>query len=103
MDNALSLKDLQQELEKLQDWALNTLPQTSITRTYKLETFDQVIDFVNKLLFLMKEQEQQPRITIDDKRVSVTLANTTINGVTIKNIKQARMIDQEYQKYRQEA
>ncbi len=89
----LNLQQLQQELEKLPGWELSMITDTSIEKTFKLESFEKAIMFVNEIA--KQIEKPNPKIAIDENMVKITIT-TPGQGVTTQNIKQARQIEDIY-------
>ena len=67
---------------------------TSISRTWILRDFDQAMNFANAIADVARKINHHPSITIDFKKVTITLTTHRVMGLTIHDFLVAKQIDQ---------
>ena len=91
MDN-LSIKEIHDRLQELQGWEMSDY--TSIYKQFEFNSFKEAMDFVNKVGEEAAKQYHYPEITIRNNIVRLTLTTPEENGLTYKDFKLAKIIEQ---------
>lgn len=87
----LSIKDIHDRLEELKDWELNG---NEITKEFRFNDFKEAMEFVQKVGEEVSHQYHYPEITMRNSKVSITLTTPEENGLTYKDFKLAKIIEQ---------
>ncbi|MGH7863622.1 MAG: 4a-hydroxytetrahydrobiopterin dehydratase [Candidatus Binataceae bacterium] len=89
----LTDKQIEQELEDLPGWEYK---DGAISKLYRFKEFRDGIEFVNRISQLAELQDHHPDMTINYTRVGFRCSTHSEGGVTDKDIKLARDIEDAY-------
>ena len=87
----LSIKDVHDRLEELQDW---DLIGHQITKEFDFKDFKEALEFVQKVGEESGREHHFPDIFIRHNKVTITLTTHDEGGLTYKDFKLARIIEQ---------
>jgi 4a-hydroxytetrahydrobiopterin dehydratase len=87
----LSADEVQNHLNSLSEWQLDT--QGQITKTVTLDGFAQALLFVNAVGWLAEQMQHHPDILIQWNKVRLTLSTHDAGGLTNKDFALAARID----------
>lgn len=86
----LNLVNIQQRMSNLKDWALEG---SAIMKEFNFSSFNESIEFTNKVAEISKKQEHHPEIIINCDSVRLILTTINENGLTEKDFDVAEEID----------
>lgn len=86
----LLLKDIIKNLEKVRGWKLE---RNKIVREFIFNNFIESISFVNKIAEAAEKEQHHPDISIRYNKVKIILSTHSVNGVTDKDFRLAKLID----------
>lgn len=87
----LSADKIEQELKSLQGWEFK---DNSISKLFRFNEFMDGIRFVNQVAPIAEADDHHPDIHINYTRVTFVCSTHTDGGVTEKDLKLARQIEQ---------
>ncbi len=87
----LSDQEIQKALGELKRWKRNG---AAIERTFEFPSFMPGIEFVNKVARAAEEANHHPDITINYNKVTMSLTSHDSGGVTARDVKMAKKIDE---------
>lgn len=87
----LSIKEIHDRLEELKGWEL--IGQ-EITKEFHLKDFKEAMEFVQKVGEEAEREHHHPDILIRYNKVTLTLTTHEEGGLTYKDFKLARVIEQ---------
>ena len=87
----LSIKEIHDRLEELKDWELIG---NEITKEFKFDSFKESMEFAQKVGEEAEREHHHPDILIRYNKVTITLTTHDANGLTYKDFKLARIIEQ---------
>ena len=87
----LSIKEIHERLEELKDWELI---EHQITKEFHFKDFKEAMEFVNKIAEEAERIDHHPDILIRYNKVSITLTTHSAGGLTYKDFKLAKVIEQ---------
>ena len=87
----LSIKEIHERLEELKGWEMLG---NEITKEFNLKDFKEAMEFVNKVGEEAERENHHPDILIKYNRVIITLTTHSANGLTYKDFKLAKIIEQ---------
>lgn len=80
MQSRLEIKEIQKQLENLPLWDFSS---ETISKTYQLVDFKQVVEFVNRVAELAEQMDHHPDILIFGcNKVKITLSTHSARGLT---------------------
>lgn len=86
----------ERQLETLPHWSVaGKEKKISMRRAYSYATFAEAIDFVNRVAELAENADHHPNISIHFNKVFLILSTHSARGLTEKDFKLARQIDDE--------
>ncbi len=89
----LSLDRIQQELQSLPGWEFKN---EAISKLFRFNQFPEGIEFVNRVARIAEADDHHPDIHINYTRVTFTCSTHSEGGVTEKDLKLARRIEEEF-------
>jgi 4a-hydroxytetrahydrobiopterin dehydratase len=87
----LSPDEVTARLKDLKDW---TLERTAITRRFKFKDFRGAVDFLDRITAVADEQNHHPDVAIHWNEVTLTLWTHASGGLTERDFRLAKTIDQ---------
>ena len=87
----LSIKDIHERLQELKDWELIG---HEITKEFHFNDFKEAMEFVQKIGEESERENHHPDILIRYNKVTLTLTTHSANGLTYKDFKLAKIIEQ---------
>lgn len=84
------LKEIQENMEKLNDWALEG---NIIVKDCTFKDFKEALEFINKVGEIAEKHTHQPDIMISYNRVKLSLTTHSEGGLTQKDFDVALEID----------
>ena len=87
----LSIKEIHDRLEELKDWELIG---NEITNEFPFKDFKEAMEFVQKIGEEAEREHHHPDIFIRYNKVTITLTTHDANGLTYKDFKLAKIIEQ---------
>ena len=87
----LSIKEIHDRLGELKDWELIG---NEITKEFRFSDFKEAMEFVQKVGEESAREYHYPDIFIRNSKVSITLTTHDENGLTYKDFKLAKIIEQ---------
>ena len=87
----LSIKEIHERLEELKGW---DLIGHGITKEFHLKDFREAMEFVQKIGEESEREHHHPDIFIRYNKVTLTLTTYDANGLTYKDFKLAKIIEQ---------
>ncbi len=87
----LSIKDIHDRLDELKDWELIG---HEITKEFRFKDFKEAMEFVHKIGEEAEREHHHPDILIRYNKVTINLTTHDANGLTYKDFKLARIIEQ---------
>jgi 4a-hydroxytetrahydrobiopterin dehydratase len=90
----LSAEQIEKELEELPGWEYK---DGAISKLFRFKEFRDGIEFVNHISQVAELQDHHPDMTISYTRVGFRCATHSEGGVTEKDIKLARDIEQAFE------
>lgn len=88
----LSIKEIHDRLQELNGWEMSD--HTSIFKEFGFADFKEAMEFAQKVGEEAQRQNHHPDILIQYKKVTLTLTTHDANGLTYKDFKMARIIEQ---------
>ncbi|MBI3027327.1 4a-hydroxytetrahydrobiopterin dehydratase [Candidatus Woesearchaeota archaeon] len=88
----LSIKEVHDRLQELSGWEMSD--HTSIFKEFEFESFKEAMEFVNKVAEEAQRQNHHPDILIRYNKVTLTLTTHDEGGITYKDFKMAKIIEQ---------
>lgn len=88
----LSIKEVHDRLQELEGWEISDY--ASIFKEFEFANFKEAMEFVNKVAEEAQRQNHHPDILIRYKRVTLTLTTHDEHGLTYKDFKMAKIIEQ---------
>ncbi len=92
MEEHLSIKEVHDRLQELSGWEM--LDYTSIYKEFEFANFKEAMDFAQKVGENAAHEYHYPEIKIKNNKVRLTLTTPDENGLTYKDFKLAKIIDQ---------
>ena len=92
MEEHLSIKDIHDRLQELPGWEMPS--HTEIAKEFEFANFKEAADFVQKVGEEAERQHHYPDILIRNNRVLLTLTTPEEGGLTYKDFKLAKIIEQ---------
>lgn len=87
----LSIKEIHDRLEELKDWELIG---HEITKEFHFNDFKEAMEFVQKVGEEAEREKHFPDISVRNNKVTITLTTYDAAGLTYKDFKMARVIEQ---------
>lgn len=87
----LSIKEIYDRLEELNGWELIG---NEITKEFHFNSFREAMEFVQKIGEEAEREQHHPDIFIRYNRVAITLTTHSAGGLTYKDFKLARIVEQ---------
>lgn len=87
----LSVNEIHKRLEELDGWEMTN---DGISKRFEFEDFRKAMEFVNKIAEEAEKENHHPDITINYSKVTLFLVTHSANGLTHKDFKLAKIIDQ---------
>jgi len=87
----LSIKDIHDRLSELEDWEMIG---HEITKEFHFNDFKEAMEFVQKIGEEAQREHHFPDIFIRNNKVSITLTTHEEGGLTYKDFKLAKIIEQ---------
>ena len=87
----LSIKDIHDRLSELEGWEMHG---SEIVKEFEFENFKQAMEFVQKVGEEAERENHHPDIFIRYNQVTITLTTHDAGGLTYKDFKLARVIEQ---------
>jgi len=87
----LSIKEIHDRLEELKDWEMTG---HEITKEFNFKNFKEAMEFVQKVGEEAEREHHHPDIFIRYNKVTITLTTHSANGLTYKDFKLAKVIEQ---------
>lgn len=87
----LSIKEIYDRLEELNGWELIG---NEITKEFHFKDFKEAMEFVQKIGEEAEREQHHPDIFIRYNRVAITLTTHSAGGLTYKDFKLARIVEQ---------
>ena len=87
----LSIKDIHERLEELQDWELIG---HEITKEFDFSSFKEALEFIHKIGEEAERIKHFPDIYIRNSKVTINLTTHEAGGLTFEDFKMARIIEQ---------
>ncbi len=91
MDN-LSIKEIHDRLQELHGWEMSGYD--AIYKEFEFNDFKEAMDFVHKVGENASREFHYPEIMIKNNKVVITLTTPEENGLTYKDFKLAKIIEQ---------
>lgn len=88
----LSIKEVHDRLQELEGWEMSDY--ASIFKEFEFPNFREAIEFVQKVGDEAQRQNHHPDILIKYNKVTLTLTTHDENGLTYKDFKLAKIIEQ---------
>ena len=90
----LSLKEIQDEMQELRDWFIES---SSITKDFSFKDFKESLNFVNKVGEIAEKHDHHPDIMINYNLVRLSLTTHSEKGLTKKDFDVAKEVDKIWQ------
>ncbi len=87
----LSIKEIHDRLEELKDWEMI---EHEISKEFNFKNFKEAMEFVQKVGEEAEREHHHPDIFIRYNKVTITLTTHSANGLTYKDFKLAKIIEQ---------
>ena len=87
----LSIKEIHDRLMELEGW---NLTGHEITKEFNFENFKEAMEFVQKIGEESARERHYPDIAIRNRIVTINLTTHDANGLTYKDFKLAKVIEQ---------
>ena len=91
MSNVLTEAEIDASLQSLPGWAR---AGGTIQRVFQLDDFAQAMEFVNKIARAAEAANHHPDILINYNKVTLTLVSHDSGGVTQRDLRMARKINE---------
>ena len=88
----LSIKEIHDRLQELSGWEMSDY--SSIYKEFEFKDFREAMDFVQKVGDSAGHEYHYPDILIRNNKVTLTLTTPEENGLTYKDFKLAKIIEQ---------
>lgn len=92
---ALYLEEILEEISKIKGW--QEINQDYIQKTFLFLDYKEALDFTNKISKVAEAQQHHPEITLKYGKVIIKLSTHEPEGITIKDIELAKLIDEIYE------
>lgn len=93
----LSPDAIRQQLQSLSGWELK---DNAISKLFRFDEFLEGIEFVNRVARIAEAADHHPDIQINYTRVTCACSTHSDGGVTEKDLKLARQIEEEFARER---
>ncbi len=90
MTEPLSHEFINDKIQELKGWELQG---RKIVKLYEFPSFMPAIDFVNRIAPLAEKADHHPDISINYRRVTLSLSTHSEGGLTLKDFDLAQKID----------
>ena len=87
----LSIKEIHDRLEELKDWEMMG---HEISKEFNFKNFKEAMEFVQKVGEEAEREHHHPDIFIRYNKVTITLTTHSAGGLTYKDFKLAKVIEQ---------
>ncbi|MBI3036054.1 4a-hydroxytetrahydrobiopterin dehydratase [Candidatus Woesearchaeota archaeon] len=87
----LSIREIHDRLAELEGWDMYN---NEIMKEFDFEDSKKAMEFANKVTEEAERQHHRPSIRIDKNKVAISLTTHDANGLTYKDFKLARIIEQ---------
>ena len=87
----LSIREIYDRLSELEGWEMHG---NEIVKEFKFENFKEAMEFVQKIGEEAEREHHHPDINIKYNKVELRLTTHDENGITYKDFKLARIIEQ---------
>lgn len=87
----LSIKEIHDRLEELKGWEMTG---SEISKEFNFENFREAMEFAQKVGEEAEREHHHPDILIRYNKVTTTLTTHDANGLTYKDFKLAKIIEQ---------
>ena len=87
----LSVNEIHKRLEELDGW---DMLDDGISKCFEFEDFKKAMEFANKIAEEAEKENHHPDITICYNKVTIFLVTHSANGLTHKDFRLAKVIDQ---------
>ena len=87
----LSIKEIYDRLSELEGWELTG---NEITKEFNFNSHKEAVEFVQKIGQEAERENHHPNISIRQNIVTINLTTHDANGLTYKDFKMARIIEQ---------
>jgi len=87
----LSVNEIHRRFEELDGW---DMVNDGISKLFEFEDFRKAMEFVNKIAEESEKENHHPDITVSYSKVTLFLVTHSANGLTHKDFKLAKIIDQ---------
>jgi len=88
----LSIKEIHDRLQELHGWEMSGYD--AIYKEFEFDNFKQAMDFVRKVGEQAEHDFHYPEITIKNNKVVITSTSPEENGLSYKDFKLAKIIEQ---------
>ena len=88
----LSIKDIHDRLMELEGWEMSD--HASIFKEFEFANFKEVMEFAQKVGEEAQRENHHPDILIRYNKITITLTTHDANGLTYKDFKLAKIIEQ---------
>ena len=88
----LSIKEIHDRLMELEGWEMSD--HTSIFKEFEFVNFKEAMEFAQKVGEEAQRENHHPDILIRYNKVTITLTTHDANGLTYKDFKLAKIIEQ---------
>lgn len=88
----LSIKEIHDRLVELEGWEMSG--HSSIYKEFELANFKEAMEFAQKVGEEAQRQNHYPDILVNYNKVTLTLTTHDANGLTYKDFKMAKIIEQ---------
>ena len=93
MIDKLSDPQIETELKNLDGWK-HDQSQNAITKTFKFKNFSQAWGFMSRIALIAEKMDHHPEWFNVYNRVDVTLATHDVKGLSERDIKLAKIMDE---------
>lgn len=87
----LSIREIYDRLQELEGWDMHGF---EIVKEFEFNEFKDAVAFVHKIGEEAEREQHHPNIKIDNKKVLITLTTHEVGGLTYKDFKMAKIIEQ---------
>jgi len=87
----LSIKEIHDRLQELSGWEMTG---NEIVKEFEFSNFKEAMEFVQKVGEEVSHQYHYPDILIRQNKITITLTTHDENGLTYKDFKMAKIIEQ---------
>ena len=92
MEEHLSVKHIYTRLDELDGWEM--YGHDTITKEFEFPSFREAIEFVHKVAEEAERMDHHPDITIKYKKVILQLTTHDAHGITVRDFKLAKAVEQ---------